>query len=518
MASVDLDTSTLTLTPTAAVGVAITINGELVNSGSAWTSALLTLGINTITIVVNAGGQSTTYTLIVTRESWTPAQEAYIKASNTGRADYFGRSIAMSGDTLVVGAINEDSRDTGVNGDQDNEQAVNSGAAYVFVRSGDTWSQHAYLKASNADSTENFGYSVAVSGDTVVVSAIFDDCNAVGVNSYQDNVRAPGSGAVYVFVRDGSTWTQQAYVKSSNTELGDNFGSSVAISGDTLVVGAHEEDSSAKGIDGDQSDNHAEGSGAVYVFVRHGTSWRQQAYLKASNTESGDYFGGSVAISGDTLAVGATGESSSDSRIDGNQDDNNALESGAAYVFTRSGSVWSQQAYIKANNTEAGDLFGFHTALADDTLVVAAPQELDHVTGVNDDLPITADGAVYIFARRGATWSQQAYLKINNSEPGRFLRWFGSSVAVAGNTIAVGVPQELVGGAHVYTRSGSAWTQHAHLAASNAHPNDCFGSSVAVSGDTIAVGAPCESSNATGVNGDETDDTYGDSGAVYVFR
>ena len=176
-------------------------------------------------------------------------------------------------------------------------------------------------------------------------------------------------------MRSGTTWTQQAYVKASNTDAGDDFGYSVALDGNTLAVGARQEASNATGIGGDDTDNSAMGRGAVYVFVRSGTSWTQQAYVKASNTEADDWFGHSVALDGDMLAVGARYEDSNATGIDGDESDNSAMDSGAVYVFARSGTTWMQQAYVKASNTGAGDWFGQSVALAGDTLAVAAIQE-----------------------------------------------------------------------------------------------------------------------------------------------
>ena len=155
-------------------------------------------------------------------------------------ATCFGRSVAVSGDTVVVGADGEESNATGINGDQDDNSASYAGAAYVFVRNGAIWTQQAYLKASNTDTFDRFGISVAVSGDTVVVGAFYESSNATGVNGDQNDNSAQYAGAVYVFVRDGTTWTQQAYLKASNTDMGDEFGASVAVSGDTVVVGAVE--------------------------------------------------------------------------------------------------------------------------------------------------------------------------------------------------------------------------------------------------------------------------------------
>src|SRR5260221_6190414 len=239
--------------------------------------------------------------------SATPSQQAYLKASNTDRGDSLGGSVAVSGNTMVVGAPSECSNATGVNGNQNDNSAGSSGAAYVFVRSASGWSQEAYLKASNTGANDQFGTTVALSDDTVVVGAPGESSQATGVNGNQSDNDAPYSGAAYVFVRSGTNWTQQGYLKASNTELLDLFGISVTVSGDTIVVGANRESSRATGVNGDESDNSAQYAGPAYVFVRSGTNWSQQAYLKASNTGGGGFFGGSVAVSKGTVVAGGRG-------------------------------------------------------------------------------------------------------------------------------------------------------------------------------------------------------------------
>jgi len=471
------------------------------------------------------------------------AQQAYLKASNTGADDLFGHAVAISGDTVVVGAPQEDSSATGVNGNQASNTAPNSGAAYVFVRSGTTWTQQAYLKASNASvisSDDRFGQSVAISGDTVVVGANREDSNATGVNGNQNNDSALESGAAYVFVRSGTTWSQQAYLKSSNTGDFDFFGWSVSVSGNTVVVGAYPEDSNATGVNGNQADNSASASGAAYVFVRSGTTWSQQAYLKASNTAEFDKFGWSVGVSGDTVVVGAYEEDSNATGVNGNQANESAFASGAAYVFVRSGTAWSQQAYLKASNTEGSDWFGYSVSMSGDTIVVGSPFESSGATGVNgnqNDESVGSAGAAYVFVRNGATWTQQAYVKASNTP---LEEWqvggdlFGISVAVSGDTLVVGATNEDSnatgvngnqldntefdsGAAYVFTRNGTTWTQQAYLKASNTETNDVFGQVVAVSGDTVVVGVNQEDSNATGVDGNQANNSAQQSGAAYVF-
>jgi trimeric autotransporter adhesin len=223
------------------------------------------------------------------------AQQTYLKASNTDAGDEFGLSVAISGDTVVVGAHREQSAATGVNGNQADNSAVDSGAAYVFVRSGGTWSQEAYLKASNTDATDNFGSSVAISGDTVVTGAAGEASVATGVNGNQADNTAAYAGAAYVFARSGRTWSQQAYLKASNTDAGDGFGSGnngyfsgscVSVSGDTVVVGAPYESSATTGVDGNQADNAAAGAGAAYVFTGLGPSGSTTSTVSTTSTSS----------------------------------------------------------------------------------------------------------------------------------------------------------------------------------------------------------------------------------------
>ena len=196
--------------------------------------------------------------------TWT--QQAYLKASNTDANDQFGTSVSVSGDTLAVGANGEASKSTGVNGDQVDNSASYAGAVYVFVRCTTTWSQQAYLKASNAEANDNFGLRISLFGDLLAVGATGEDSVATGINRSQADNSAQDSGAVYEFMRSGTTWTQKAYIKASNTEAGDGFGFPPSLSGDTLAVGADVESSSAIGVNGNQTDDGAFSSGAVYVF------------------------------------------------------------------------------------------------------------------------------------------------------------------------------------------------------------------------------------------------------------
>jgi hypothetical protein len=410
-----------------------------------------------------------------------------------------------------------------------------------------------YFKASNPGRDDNFGLAVAISADarTLVVAAPLED----GSGGETDD-----RGAVYVFVRAGTQWSQQALLRASNAGKGDLFGAALDLSadGNTLVVGAPFERSSASGVNGGsvaEQDDSAERAGAVYIFARNSNgAWSQQAYAKASNTDADDRFGTRVQLSGDgrTLAVGAMGESSAATGVGGppeNQLDNSAFFAGAVYVFTRSNeNVWTQEQYLKPSNTGASDLFGSALALSDDgnTLAVSAFFEGSSAVGVNpgSDAEQNNDflgaGAVYVFARSPShAWSQQAYVKASNTGA---LDRFGLSLDLSadGNELAVGAPGEAsaatgivgpierqlnddapgAGAVYIFARDASGvWSQQEYVKASNAEKDDAFGESIALSadGETLAVGAILESSSAVGVGGDQLDSSAVKAGAAYVF-
>ncbi len=358
---------------------------------------------------------------VFTRTGTKWSQQAYIKASNTGEkgigdqlgdGDQFGFSIGLSadGNTLAAGAIGEDSGAKGINGDQNDNSQQGSGAVYVFTRTGATWSQEAYVKASNTDANDLFGYSVGLSadGNTLAVSAYDEDSSAREINGVMDKGRR-GSGAIFVFTRTGATWAQTAYLKASNAEGGDSLGYAIAISqdGNTIAGGAGDEDCMTGGINpaGCDNDNKSDtSSGAAYVFVRNGSTWTQQAFIKASHPGKEDWFASRLSLSGDgnTLAVGAQLENGGSKGINGKQEDQTAEDSGTVYFFTRTGTTWTQTAYVKASNAEAYDEFGSAMALSKDgkLMAVGARSEGSAAKGIDgnqNDNSAMGSGAVYIF-------------------------------------------------------------------------------------------------------------------------
>lgn len=327
--------------------------------------------------------------------------------------DSFGKAVSISDDTVIVGAHGKSA------------SGSHAGAAYVFVRHGMSWIEQAKLTASDASCGDFFGWAVSVSGDTAVVGAY---------------LRAHDKGAAYVFVRNGSTWTEQQMLTASDGRSGDKFGFSVSLSGDTAVVGAV----------GDRNPIRS----AAYVFVRKGTRWTEQQKL-TGDRGSGSSFGWEVAVSSDRTIVGAPGL------------DEPRWAAGAAYVFARHGANWAQEQKLVAPGD--GD-FGWSVGLAGDSAIVGARGSIDEAHS----------GAAYLFARGGSTWTLQQ--KLVAREPGRF----GVSVAVAEGTAITGAPSD--GAAYVFVRNGSAWTEHEKLTASDG-ARFGLGFSASISGATAVLGA-----------------------------
>jgi hypothetical protein len=323
------------------------------------------------------------------------SQEALLQPNPTLQTDGH-LAVALSGDTLVVGSPDDSS----------------TGAVYVFARSGTSWTQVARLMASNARSGARFGDSLALSGDTLAVGSDSESSGAMGVGGDQTDTSAPGAGAVYVFTRSGVVWSQQAYVKASNTQAGAAFGTAVALDGDTLAVGSPNLD-----------------AGAAYVFARAGATWSQQwdeHFMKFIIEEAYGSLGGSIALSGNTLAIG----------------DRTSRISGAVWVYVRTGATWPLEARLEATPLTSGMLFGSAVALEGNTLAVGSANEGSAETGLNPTQGLSGapgSGAAYRFVRSGTTWSEQAYVKASNTRQGAR---FGSSVAISGGELGVGAPGE----------------------------------------------------------------------------
>ena len=372
----------------------------------------------------------------------TPSEIDKLLGSGSVERSGFGSSIDIDGDTAVIGEYTFGAFQPAV-----------PFAAYVFTRENGAWTEQQRLPSTGTN-PDYFGARVAIEGDTILAGGLGDE------------------GEVLVYERNGNTWTQTATLTSSDNALGDNFGISVALSGDTALIGAAGDDDAGNG------------SGSAYVFVRNGNVWTQQAKLTASSPAALALFGAFLELEGDTALIGAY----------------DFLDSGpgAAYVFTRDGTTWSEQARLTASDGAIGDLFGAGLALEGDTAIVGAP---------SDDDSGDRSGASYVFIRSGTVWTEQQKLLPADGAEGDF---FGAFAALQGDTLLISASADdddgdASGSVYRFTRIGGVWTEAGKLTARDAEPLDGFGIAVALEGDTIIIGA----------QGD--DDIADVSGAAYVF-
>jgi hypothetical protein len=383
---------------------------------------------------------------LVVDPTWT--QQAELTSSDGAANDYFGSAVSVSGNTAVIGACN---KTIGSN--------VQQGSAYVFTRSNGVWTQQQELVAPDAEAYSFFGYSVSVSGDTAVI----------GTN---------GRNVVYIYVNSGGVWTLQGEIKPAAT-LGYSFGTAVAVEGNTLVIGAPGYTL--------QSSLY---QGAAYVFQRSGNLWLLAHELAPVGGAPGDGFGGSVALSGNTVLVGASLQTFGSN-----------TSQGAAYLFVNANGGWSQQQQLVAPDGAPFDDFGDSVSVSGDTAVIGA---WNKQFGSNIE-----EGAVYVFTRSGTVWGPPQELMPSNPAEANS---FGISVSVSGNTAAIGAFTEKVGSnlgqgaAYVFVNNGGIWTERQELLAANATAFNQFGQAVAASGNTVVVGA-----NFKDVNSNSG------QGAAYVF-
>lgn len=364
-------------------GEAVAISGDTIVVGAPEENSSST-GINSIP-VMHTSDAGAAYVFVRQNGVWT--QQAYLKASVVAVGDRFGGSVAVSGDTVVVGVPGEDRQS--LENPSPGGYPMNIGAVYVFTRDATSnWTRQAYLKPIPQTPQAQFGSSVGLSKDTLVIGSPSESRSKIGANGIPEGY-IPYSGAAHVFARSSGAWTQQAYLKASNVGEGDFFGTSVAVSEDTVVIGAPGEDSSTTSVNSTPNEG-ASYAGAAYVFRRGGDAWAQEGYLKAGNSQSGDQFGSSVSVSGDSVVVGSQYEDSSTTWVNSVPDE--AFSgAGAAYVFKRSLGDWAQQAYLKYHNPGVSRFFGYAVAVDGGTVVSGAPQQ-------DEEAETQYSGAAYVFS------------------------------------------------------------------------------------------------------------------------
>jgi hypothetical protein len=437
----------------------------------------------------------------------------YVKASNPDNEDAFGTTLALTDDWLAVGAPDESSRATGIDGDQSDDSEDYSGAVYLFGHSPQGWAQSAYVKASNTGAGDGFGKALALDGDTLAVSAPFEDSAARGIDGDELDESGGNSGAVYIFRASGGSWQKEAYLKASNSDPIDLFGTGLALSGDTLVVGAPWEDGATTGSEALPGDNAADRSGAAYVFTRVASGWTEQGYLKAPDaTELGE-FGTSVALSGDRLAVGAPGAGAANEAAD---------DRGAVYLFERSGQTYVETDLVRSDRLTPGDRFGAPVALAGDVLAVSAVEDaMPSTTETANREALRGSGAVYVFSRNGAAWGESAYLKAPTPQKDAF---FGFALALFGDTLYVGAIGEdrttrpYAGVVYVYVNAAGGWALRDRIVAPNQEANDRFGSALGLSPAHLAIGVYNEDGASPGIDGDRSNNDAPGSGAVFLYE
>jgi hypothetical protein len=381
--------------------------------------------------------------------------ESKVVAEDRDLDDMFGSILRADGDTLVVGAYRDD--DPFPAYEHVSDDGHDAGTAYVFVRDVNGWIQQAKLLPADRVTAGQFGHSVAIAANTIIAGAPRARTGEGVI-----------TGAVYVFERQGTVWSQHAKLAPSDGIDFDEFGWSAAISGNTAVVGAY----TANGVD-DTVD-----TGAAYIFVRDGANWIEQAKLTASDAATGDAFGVSVAIDGDTVVIGAR----SDDHAAGD-------DAGSLYVFSRTGTTWTQQAKLTAGDGAASDGFGTSVAVVGSEIFAGA----DGVDG--DGFGASNVGAVYVFSYNGTDWAEETKLTASDAEGDDH---FGFDVSARQGILAVGAytvnanataAGRDFGAAYIFMQNGVTWQEQPRLMAADGARDDYFGCSVAVARTAIYAGA-----------------------------
>ena len=414
-------------------------------------------------------------------------------ASDRGAGDWFGYSVAISGDYAVVGATRENEDTIGGN------TLNGAGSAYIFKNNAGSWSQVQKIVASDRGTDDRFGFSVAISGDYAIVGAYTEDEDTTGGNTLRN------AGSAYIFKNNAGTWSQVQKLVASDRGADDQFGVSVAISGDVAIVGASGESEDTTGS------NTLVGAGSAYIFKNDSGSWTEAQKIVASDRGANDIFGVSVAISGDHTIVGAHLE---DEDTTGG---NTLFWAGSAYIFKNNAGTWSEVQKLVASDRGAADLFGTSVAISGDYAIVGARSEDEDTTGGNT---LNGSGSAYIFKNNAGSWSQVQ--KLVASDRGA-VDAFGYSVAISGDYAIVGANQEdedttggntlsNAGSTYIFKNDSGSWSEVQKTVASDRGASDRFGNSVAISGDYAIVGALEEDHDTTGGN------TLSNAGSAYIFK
>lgn len=385
----------------------------------------------------------------------TSMQNGKIIAAEVQAFDYFASTVDIKGTRAIIGAEGDDDR------------GIFGGSAYIYELVGNTWTKRAKLLANDGVEGDRFSWSVAIDGNLAIVGAPFHD--AAGEDA----------GAAYIYRNIAGVWAFETKLIAADTVAWDHFGYGVAISGDTVVVGAQLHDF----IPADEEDPIIARAGAAYAFKRNANgTWTQQGTMMSSTPKADAFFGTNVAVEGDFAVIGA----------------HNELNGGAAYVFKRTGSTWSQESRVVSGDADGGDRFGADVDISGDRIVVSATL---------DNTPQTPDGTLQVFKRNAAnaTWAlEHRFWPAHPSLESQV----GTSVSIEGDVILAGSwgDDGLAGAAYLFQRSGSQWMQSGRIAAADpSGGNDEFGKAVGLSTGRALIGAHND------------DDAGGNAGAAYFF-
>ena len=414
-------------------------------------------------------------------------------ATDRAASDWFGYSVSISGDYAIVGANQEDHNATG------GQFLDNAGAAYILRNNSGTWTVVQKIVAADRAADDEFGTSVAISGDYAIVGAP----RKTATVGFELNSAA---GAVYIFKNTDGTWSQLQKLMASDRETFDEFGYSVAISENYVIVGAPYEDEYVNGLPSSSN------KGSAYIYKKGATVWMDEQKIVGNSVSNGDNFGWSVGISEDYAIIGSPRETlfaSGGATL---------TEAGSAYIFRKfSSGTWTEMQMINASDKGAGDEFGTSVAISGDYVIVGAVFEDHNATG---SASLSDAGSAYIFGRNGGTWSQMNKIVASDRAAGDN---FGVSVSISGEYALVGAYNEdedpaggntlsNSGSAYIFRNTSGNWAQANKIVASDRGAVDLFGYSVAISGDYAIAGAYNEDENQVGGN------NLANAGSSYIFK
>lgn len=409
-----------------------------------WIKAFFYIGLACVVSVITGCGSSGTNGNQTTKDSviynWQETQN--LAPGNTKPGDSFGRSLAIEGNYLAIGSDRVK---------QVGNRMRSYGSVYIFKKQKDDWVQQTRLLANDHDkkTEQNFSYSIAISGDCLIVGDPLD------------NSKKKWAGSAYIFRRTGDSWVQEAKIQATAPKAMAHFGESVAISGNYVVVGAPNE-----------AGNHKQ-EGAVYIFKKTGDTWKQHNRFESPTKKERDNFGQSVSISGNYAAVGASEK----------------VGKGVVYVLKKTDDAWAQETTLLPKNNTRCEMFGSSVKIDGNYIVVSDPTE--------DVLGIHNSGAVYVFKKEGNKWQQTTKLRATSPKS---MGLFGNALDLSNGYIGIGTASEKnrTGILRIFAKQAENWTQVEKIEKETEDTYSHFGANITLSGNHIVTSNQFEK-NSTGI-------------------